>query len=95
MTDQEKGEAPERGFSIFKGRRIGPLVGPWVSSAIFAGLVYYGETTLPALEGVARLIYVVLALIVFVSTARWLRVRSHDRRARDRRQSRPDSTIER
>lgn len=95
MTDQEKDGAPERGFSIFKGRRIGPLLGPWISSAIFAALVYYGETTLPALEEVARLIYVVLALIVFVSTARWLRVRSYDRRARDRRQSRPDSKLDR
>ena len=66
-----------------------------MSSAIFAGLVYYGETTLPALAEVARLIYVVLALIVFVSTARWLRVRSRDRRAHDRRQSRPDSKVER
>jgi uncharacterized membrane protein len=81
-------QTPERPLSVFKGRRITPLLAPWISSLIFAGLVYYAETTLPALKEVARLIYVVLALIVFVATARWLRVRSHDRRARDRRQSR-------
>jgi hypothetical protein len=74
---------------------MGPLLGPWVSSAIFAGLVYYGETTLPALKEIARLIYVVLALIVFVATARWLRVRSHDRRSADRRKSGRDTKVER
>ena len=95
MTVPPNDHPPRRGAGLFKGRRISPLLGPWISSAIFAGLVYYGETTLPALQEVARLIYVVLALIVFVSTARWLRVRSYDRRSGDRRQSRSDSKVER
>lgn len=81
----------ELGFSMFKGRRLGPLIGPWVSSAIFAGLVYYAETTIPALHDVAGIVYWILLAIVVFSTARWMRVRTADRRAHDRRKSRPES----
>jgi len=78
----------DTGFRVFRGRRLGPLIGPWLSSAIFAAIVYYVDYTIPALHEVAALIYWFLLAIVAISTARWLRVRSHDRRAKDRRGTR-------
>jgi hypothetical protein len=92
VTD-EKPSPPQReyGFRFFKGRRLAPLVGPWISSAIFAGLVYYAEKTIPALHDVAGIIYWMLLAIVTVATARWARVRGGDRRAADRRKSRSRS----
>ncbi len=90
MSEPEKSGKPKReyGFSAFKGRRLAPLVGPWVSSAIFAALVYYAERTMPALHDVAGIIYWLLLAIVAIATMRWLRVRGRDRRDNDRRQSR-------
>ena len=76
-----------RGFSIFKGRRLGPLVGPWISSAILAAVLYRLETVMPALHDVFGPVYWLLLAIVLLTTWRWLRVRSHDRREADRRQS--------
>jgi len=70
----------DTGFRVFRGRRLGPLIGPWLSSAIFAAIVYYVDYTIPALHEVAAIIYWFLLAIVAVATARWLRVRSHDRR---------------
>ncbi len=81
----------ELGFRMFKGRRLGPLMGPWISSAIFAGLVNYAERTVPALHDVAGIVYWILLTIVVIATARWMRVRSTDRRSDDRRKSRPES----
>lgn len=75
----------ERGFRVFKGRRLSPLVGPWISSALIAGAVFYMETTIPALAEVAGLIYFVLLIIIVITTGRWLRVRTRDRRSTDRR----------
>ncbi len=90
MSELEDSGKPKReyGFSSFKGRRLAPLVGPWVSSAILAALIYYAERTMPALHEVAGLIYLLLLGIVAVATMRWLRVRGADRRESDRRQSR-------
>lgn len=75
----------EIGFRIFRGRRLGPLVGPWLSSAIFAALTYYVERTMPALHDLAGLVYWLLLAIVMIATWRWFRVRSTNRRASDRR----------
>ncbi len=90
MSEPEDSGKPRReyGFSAFKGRRLAPLVGPWVSSAIFAALIYYAEYTMPALHDVAGLVYWLLLAIVAIATMRWLRVRGGDRREGDRRQSR-------
>lgn len=90
MSEPKESERPTRqyGFSAFKGRRIAPLIGPWVSSAVFAALVYYAERTMPALHDVAGLVYWLLLAIVAIATMRWLRVRGRDRRDSDRRQSR-------
>ena len=79
------------GFRLFKGRRLAPLIGPWISSAILVGLVYYAEQTIPALHDVAGIVYWLLLAIVVFSTARWMRDRTSDRRAADRRKSRPES----
>lgn len=71
---------------FFRGRRPGPLIGPWVSSLIFAGLLWYVETIIPALHDVIGIIYWMLLALVLFTTLRWLRARSGDRRARsDRR----------
>ena len=70
---------------FFRGRRPGPLVGPWVSSIIFAGIVYYFERLLPALHDVVGPIYWLLLAIVLISTARWARARSSERRTAQRR----------
>ncbi len=92
VTDQEPPRPlREYGFRFFKGRRLAPLVGPWISSAIFAGLVYYAERTVPALHDVAGIVYWMLLAIVAIATARWARVRGGDRRAADRRKSRSRS----
>jgi hypothetical protein len=68
---------------FFRGRRPGPLMGPWVSSLIFAGLLWYVETTIPALHDVIGIIYWMLLALVLFTTLRWLRARSGDRRARN------------
>ena len=92
MSD-DKPPLPQRefGFRFFKGRRLAPLVGPWISSAIFAGLAFYAERTIPALHDVAGIVYWMLLAIVAITTARWARVRGGDRREADRRKSRPRS----
>ena len=66
---------------FFRGRRPGPLIGPWVSSLIFAGILWYVETTIPALHDVIGIIYWMLFALVLFTTLRWLRARSGDRRA--------------
>ena len=93
MTDEQEPVTPKNqlGFRLFKGRRLGPLIGPWVSSAVFAGLVYYAESTIPALHDVAGIVYWMLVAIVVIATGRWMRVRTADRRSADRRKSRPES----
>jgi hypothetical protein len=68
---------------FFRGRRPGPLIGPWVSSLIFAGLLWYVETIIPALHDVIGIIYWMLLALVLFTTLRWLRARSGDRRARN------------
>lgn len=78
------------GFRIFRGRRLGPLIGPWISSAFLAGLVNYTERTVPALQEVARLIYLLLLGIVLFTTWRWFRARGSNRRKKDRRDPRTD-----
>ena len=87
MDDDTERDAPreKRGFPVFKGRSLGPLLGPWISSAIIAGVVYYFETTLPALHDVLGAVYWILLGIVLITTWRWLRVRTRDRRSSDRR----------
>ena len=75
------------GFKIFKGRRLGPLVGPWISSIIFAALAFYVGKTIPALREVTGLVYFMLVVLVVIVTGRWLRSRSGDRRNSDRRKS--------
>lgn len=76
-----------RGFwsRFFRGRRPGPLIGPWVSSMIFAGILWYVETTIPALHDVIGIIYWMLLALVLFTTLRWMRARSGDRRARHER----------
>lgn len=68
---------------FFRGRRPGPLIGPWVSSLIFAGLLWYVESIIPALHDVIGIIYWMLLALVLFTTLRWLRARSGDRRARN------------
>lgn len=68
---------------FFRGRRPGPLIGPWVSSLIFAGLLWYVETIMPALHDVIGIVYWMLLALVLFTTLRWLRARSGDRRARN------------
>ena len=74
------------GFKAFKGRSLGPLLGPWIGSAILAAIVYYFEKQLPALHDVLGIVYWILFGIVAITTFRWFRVRTHDRREADRRQ---------
>lgn len=89
MTDPTKPLEPqEKGFKVFKGRRLAPIVGPWISSVTIAGAVFYMETTIPALGEVAGLIYFVLVIVIVITTGRWLRVRVGDRRSGDRRNPR-------
>ena len=93
MTQPKESEGSKReiGFRFFKGRRIAPLVGPWISSALFAGLAFYVGHTIPALREVTNLVYAMLLVLVVISTGRWMRARLGDRRAGDRRQTRrPD-----
>jgi hypothetical protein len=85
----EPGE--KRGFAFFRGRSLGPLLGPWISSAIIAAIVYYFERTLPALHDVLGAVYWILLGVVVIATWRWFRARSGDRRMADRRRSRDDS----
>jgi hypothetical protein len=85
MTEPAEGSRRGIWSRYFRGRRPGPLVGPWVSSLIFAGLVYYLERTMPALHDVVGLIYWLLIAIVVVTTGRWVRARSAERRGTDRR----------
>ena len=93
MTQPGESDSSKReiGLRFFKGRRLAPLVGPWISSAIFAALAYYVGRTIPALREVTSLMYAILVVIVVISTGRWLRARSGDRRAGERRTTRrPD-----
>lgn len=85
MTEPAEGSRRGIWSRYFRGRRPGPLVGPWVSSMIFAGLVYYLERTIPALHDVVGPVYWLLVAIVVVATGRWIRARSADRRGKDRR----------
>ena len=93
MTPPEESKSSKReiGFRFFRGRRLAPLIGPWISSALFAGLAYYVGSTIPALREVTNLVYAMLLVIVVIATGRWMRARTGDRRAADRRQTRrPD-----
>ena len=81
MTEEQESR---RGIwsRFFRGRRPGPLIGPWVSSLILAGILWYVETIMPALHDVIGIIYWMLLALVLFTTLRWMRPRSDDRRER-------------
>lgn len=83
MTEEEAGRSIWSRF--FRGRRPAPLIGPWVSSLILAGILWYVETTIPALHDVIGIIYWMLLALVLFTTLRWMRPRSDDRREQDNR----------
>lgn len=96
MTEPEEPLVSRRTIwsRFFRGRRPWPLVGPWISSLIFAGIVFYVDQTIPALHDVITIIYWMLLAIVVFTTARWIRARSSDRRStpdRRRKDRRHDS----
>jgi hypothetical protein len=87
MTEPSDTGRPARGLAIFRGRSLGPLLGPWLSSAIFAAILWRLEKVMPALHDVFGPVYWLLLAIVLITTWRWFRVRSRDRREADRRKS--------
>lgn len=70
---------------IFRGRRLGPLLGPWIACIIVAALVYYFEIQMPAFHVVLKPVYWLLGIIVVVTTIRAVRSRSGIRRTAERR----------
>lgn len=70
---------------LLHGRRVGPLLGPWIACIIVAALVCYFETKMPAFHDVVRPVYWILAVVLIIATARALRGRSGMRRTAERR----------
>lgn len=71
--------------SLFHGRSIGPLLGPWIACIIGAALVYYFERNNTAFHNVVQPVYWILATILVIVTARAFRTRYSKRRAGERR----------
>ena len=80
-----EGESERLGKGILHGRRLGPLLGPWITCVVIAGLVFYFETKMPAFHVVVRPVYWLLAVIVVIATVRALRGRAANRRDAERR----------
>ena len=67
------------------GRRLTPLIKPWVACLIVAGLVFYFETKMPAFHEVVKIVYFVIAVVLVIITARAVRTREGNRRKGERR----------
>lgn len=71
---------------IWHHRHAGPLLTVWAVAIVVLGALYYAESTQPALQEMMRPLYVIVAVVLLVTTWRWFRGRSaHDRRHADRR----------
>jgi len=72
-------------MTLLHGRHVGPLLIVWgVGLGLAAGL-YWWQTTMPALVDIITPLYIVLGVILVVSTIKWLRERNQQRRHQDRR----------
>lgn len=69
------------------GRRLAPLIKPWIACFIVAAGVYAFETAMPAFHDVVKLIYFIIAVIFVIATGRALRTRGGNRRVHERRRS--------
>lgn len=83
-TDEHHQQEPRR---IFYGRRLSPLIKPWIACFIVTAGVYAFETAMPAFHDVVKLIYFIIAVIFVIVTGRALRVRGGARRVSERRRS--------
>lgn len=70
----------------FFRRRFAPLIAAWVLAFIVAGLLFWIETSMPALHEVMVPLYWIIGALVILATWRWIRMRGKgDRRRNDRR----------
>jgi hypothetical protein len=79
------GHDRERRGHFLYGRRVGPLVGPWIACIIIATLTWWFETKMPAFHDVVRPVYWILLVVLIIVTARALRSRASRRRHGERR----------
>jgi hypothetical protein len=70
---------------LLHGRRLGPLLTPFVSCLIVAGLIYAFEREMPAFHEVVKIGYFIIAVIFIIATGRALRTRESRRRVSERR----------
>lgn len=91
MTSPPSPDGSKKGIweSILRGRRPGPLLGPWIGVAIVAALLYGFERTVPAFHQVVVPFYWILFGIALFASWRGLRARAGDRREADRRGNEP------
>jgi hypothetical protein len=75
----------ERDRRFLHGRRLSPLIKPWIAGLIVAGLVFYFETVMPAFHEVVKLVYFVIAVFLVIVTGRAFRSRERGRRVGERR----------
>ncbi len=70
---------------FFHGRRIGPLLTPFIVCLIVALLVYLFERSMPAFHEVVKIGYFIITVIFIVATGRAFRTRERGRRVSERR----------
>lgn len=82
--DESEQESNRR---VFYGRRLSPLIKPWIACFILAAGVYAFETAMPAFHDVVKLIYFIIGVVFVITTGRALRTREGGRRVHERRRS--------
>ena len=81
-SDDTQHEARPR---LLHGRRIGPLLTPFISCLIVGGLIYIFEREMPAFHEVVKIGYFIIAVIFVIATGRAFRTREGSRRMAERR----------
>jgi hypothetical protein len=72
-------------MTALRGRHIGSLLTVWIAAMLLTGAMYWLQTVMPAFTEMVRPLYVVLGLILIVTTWKWFRARAnnYDRRHTD------------
>jgi hypothetical protein len=72
-------------MTLLHGRHVGPLLTVWGGGLLLAAGLYWLQAEMPAFVDIVTPLYIVLGVILIISSFKWLRERNEQRRHGDRR----------